>query len=166
MLTKQQSNLTQKENVILRSSKNNQLVPVKLMTAIWRVIVNCNIVKAWSKSESKPLSQQTPKLNKSPPKKWKKKDLDQRLKLKSHGPPTPPHSRLLTHHIANCSFSTNKFLSLTSDPLDPTQKKIDQMDSKIKDLGKSYMFEKYINWSTLTLKWRVVKYYKMSTNCL
>ena len=33
------------------------------------------IVKPWSKS--KPLSQQTPKLNKSPPKKGKKKDLDQ-----------------------------------------------------------------------------------------
>ena len=30
------------------------------------------IVKPWSKSKSKPLSQQTPKLNKSPPKKRKK----------------------------------------------------------------------------------------------
>ena len=34
------------------------------------------IVKLWSKSKSKPLSQQTPKSNKSPPKKRKKKDLD------------------------------------------------------------------------------------------
>ena len=48
-----------------------------------------SIVKPWSKSESKPLSQQTPKWNKSPPKKGKKKDLDQGLILKSHGPPTP-----------------------------------------------------------------------------
>ena len=31
------------------------------------------IVKPWSKSESKPLSQQAPKLNKSPPKKEKRK---------------------------------------------------------------------------------------------
>ena len=38
------------------------------------------IVKPWSKSESKPLSQQAPKLNKSPPKKGKKKDLGLTLK--------------------------------------------------------------------------------------
>ena len=33
------------------------------------------IVKPWSKSESKPLSQQAPKLNKRPPKKQKKRIL-------------------------------------------------------------------------------------------
>ena len=42
------------------------------------------IVKPWSKS----LSQQAPKLNKSPQKKEEKKDLDLGLTLKSHGPPT------------------------------------------------------------------------------
>ena len=41
-----------------------------------------NIVKPWSKSESKPLSKQAPKSNKSPPKKGKKKDLDLGLTLK------------------------------------------------------------------------------------
>ena len=41
------------------------------------------IVKPWSKSESKSLSQQAPKLIKSPKKKERKKDLDL-------GPPTPP----------------------------------------------------------------------------
>ena len=34
----------------------------------------CIFVKPWSKSESKPLSQQAPKLNKSPPKKEKKEE--------------------------------------------------------------------------------------------
>ena len=43
-----------------------------------------SIVKPWSKSESKPLSQQTPKWNKSPPKKGKKKDLDLGLTLFLH----------------------------------------------------------------------------------
>ena len=48
------------------------------------------VVKPWSKYESKTLFQHTPKPNKSPPKKEKKKDLDLGLTLKSHGPPTPP----------------------------------------------------------------------------
>ena len=43
------------------------------------------IVKPWSKSESMPLSQQAPKLNKSPPAIRRKKDLDLGLTLKSHG---------------------------------------------------------------------------------
>ena len=50
------------------------------------------IVKPWSMCEFKPLSQQGPKLNKSPPQKEKKGfgDLDLGLTLKSHEPP-PPH---------------------------------------------------------------------------
>ena len=48
------------------------------------LVIASKIVKPWSKSMSKPLSQQTPKSNKSPPKKEKKKDLDLWLTLESH----------------------------------------------------------------------------------
>ena len=32
-----------------------------------------------------------------------------------------------------------------NDPLDSSSQKIDQVDSEIKDMGKSYMFKKFIN---------------------
>ena len=65
------------------------------------------IVKPWSKSESKPLSQQAPKSNISPPKKEKKEDLDLGLTQKSHGPPTTwPTAH---HHMADCTHPTNNF---------------------------------------------------------
>ena len=40
-----------------------------------------------------------------------------------------------------------------NDPLDSSSQKIDQMDSKIKDMGQSYMFKKkYISKKVLILK--------------
>ena len=56
---------------------------------------NAIIVKPWSKSESKPLSQQAPKSNKTPPKIRKKKDLDLGLTLKSHGKKVMNHPLVL-----------------------------------------------------------------------
>ena len=48
------------------------------------VLTQVKIVMPWSKSKPKPLSQQTPKLNESPPKNEKKLDLDQGLTQISH----------------------------------------------------------------------------------
>ena len=62
----------------------------QLKVLIDRLNIFTNIVKPWSKSEAMPLSQQTPKSNKSHAKKLRKKDLDPGLTLFSHGPPPPP----------------------------------------------------------------------------
>ena len=67
----------------------------QLKVLIDRLNIFTNIVKPWSKSESKPLSQQTYKLNKSLQKKILKKDLDLGL--------TPPPITLQLLSMKECS---------------------------------------------------------------
>ena len=77
------------------------------------------------------LSQQAPKLNKSPQKKGKKKDLDQGLTLKSHahGPPTPPHHRPLTFIHEGVLLSKSANSKTVSEC--PSRPKNDQVYSKV-----------------------------------
>ncbi len=129
-------------------------------------MIKIRIVKPWSKSESKPLSQQTPKLNKSPPKNEKRRiwTLGWHYLVFLHGPPphpTPPVPKLLS--MKECSGKEVLIVKVAqNDPLDLPSKKNGPGGQWDQGHGVVLHVQEEVYRSTLTFRRRVDRYQEWS----